>query len=131
VRTSIDVPGLDHVNPVPSASRVGRFFMTSGISGRDPATGTFPATIEEQCARMFASLRTMLELARAAPDDVVKITVWLKEGSAPPCLNGEWMAMFPDPHSRPARSTLANPLLDAPMLMQCDCLAVMSTADGR
>ena len=125
MRISIDVPGLDHVNPVPSASRAGCFFVTSGVSGRDPATGRFPPTMEAQCAQMFASLRTMLELAGAASEDVVKITVWLKDRSEPAVLDCEWIAMFPDPATRPARSTLVNPRLDAPMLVQCDCFAVL------
>jgi len=123
VRISIDVPGLDHVNPVPSASRCGSFFMTSGVSGRDPATGKFPATLEEQCQQMFASLRTMLERAGGTPEDVVKITVWLKDDSLPESLNAEWIAMFPDANSRTARTTLTNPLLEAPMLIQCEAVA--------
>ena len=118
------------MNPVPSASRAGRFFMTSGVSGRDPATGTFPETIEEQCAQMFASLRVMLEQAGATPEDVVKITVWLKDRSLCAHLDEEWTAMFTDPHSRPARSTLANPLLDVPMMVQCDCFAVIEETGG-
>jgi 2-iminobutanoate/2-iminopropanoate deaminase len=67
----------------------------------------------------------MLELAGATPGDVVQITVWLKERSTGVCLNEEWVAMFPDPLSRPARTLLFNPRLDAPMLVQCDCFAVM------
>jgi enamine deaminase RidA (YjgF/YER057c/UK114 family) len=120
---------LDHVNPVPSASRAGRFFATSGVSGRNPATGKFPGTMGEQCAQMFASMRTMLELAGASPEDVVKITVWLKDRSQGDSeVNKEWIAMFPDPRSRPARTMLANPRLDAPMLVQCDCFGVIGDA---
>lgn len=124
-RISIDVPGLDHVNPVPSASRLGPLLITSGVSGRDPSTGKFPETIEAQCANMFASLRLMLELAGAKPDDAIRISVWLKDLSHRPHLNHEWLVMFPDAASRPALHTLPNPLLDPPMLIQCDCLAVL------
>jgi len=128
-RISIDVPGLDHVNPVPSASRVGPILITSGVSGRDPSTGAFPETLEEQCAQMFASLRRILERGGASPEDVLKITVWLKDRSQHAHVNKYWVEMFPDALSRPARHTFANPLLDPPMLVQCDCLAVIKVGE--
>ena len=130
-RISIDVPGLDHLNPVPSASRIGPFLVTSGVSGRDPLNGKFPETLDEQCAQMFASLRKILEIGGASPEDVLKITVWLKDRSQRAHVNKHWVAMFPDPHSRPARHTFANPLLDPPMLVQCDCFAVIAQPRGK
>jgi 2-iminobutanoate/2-iminopropanoate deaminase len=124
-RLSIDVPGLDHVNPVPSASRIGPLLASSGISGRDPATGAFPPTIELQCAQMFKSMREILKLGGATPEDVVRVAIWLKNPGQPEALDAEWLAMFPDPKSRPARTVLPNHRLDPPMLIQCDCLAIL------
>ena len=45
-RTSIEVPGLEHVNPIPNASRLGPFLMSGGIFGKDPGTGKVPEGIE-------------------------------------------------------------------------------------
>ena len=125
-RVSIEVPGLAHDNPIPAACRVGPFLMTSGVSGKDPQTGKFPEGIEAQCAQMFATIRKILELAGATPEDVLKITVWLQDRSQRPYVNKEWVAMFPDPHSRPARHTFASADLAPPMLVQCEVTAVMA-----
>jgi enamine deaminase RidA (YjgF/YER057c/UK114 family) len=124
-RVSIELPGVEHTNPIPGACRVGPFFITSGVSGKDPKTNSFPADIDGQCAQMFANLRTLLEAGGATPEHVIKVTVWIKDKALRPHLNKQWLAMFPDPHSRPARHTFAGPDLDPPMLVQCEAMAVV------
>jgi len=42
-----------------------------------------------------------------------------------PHVNKQLPAMFPDPHSRPARHTFASPDLDPPTLVQCEVIAVI------
>ena len=69
-RTSIEVPGLEHVNPIPNASRIGPFLVSGGIFGKDPKTGKVPEGFEAQCAQTFANVRTVLEAGGASPDDV-------------------------------------------------------------
>ncbi len=124
-RVSFDLPGLTHTNPIPSACRVGPVLVSSGISGVDPQSGKLPPGIEAQCAQMFANIRAILKLGGAVPEDVVKLTVWLKDRSQRPQVNEEWLAMFPDPHSRPARHTFAGPDLAGDMLVQCEVMAVI------
>jgi 2-iminobutanoate/2-iminopropanoate deaminase len=124
-RVSFDLPGLKHTNPIPSACRVGPILVTSGISGVDPHSGKLPDGIEAQCAQMFANIRSILEVGGATTDDVVKLTVWLQDRTQRPAVNKEWMAMFPDPHSRPARHTFAGPDLAPEMLVQCEVMAVV------
>ena len=125
-RVSIELPGVEHTNPIPGACRVGPFFITSGVSGKNPKTNSFAADIDSQCAQMFANLRTLLEAGGATPEDVIKVTVWIKDKALRPHLNKQWLAMFPDPHSRPARHTFAGPDLDPPMLVQCEAMAVIA-----
>jgi enamine deaminase RidA (YjgF/YER057c/UK114 family) len=124
-RVSIEVPGFDHDNPIPAACRVGPFLITSGISGKEPFTGKFRDDIDAQCEQMFATLRKILEIAGGSPEDVVKLNVWLRDRSQRPHLNKPWLAMFPDPHSRPARHTFAAPDLPGAMLVQCEAFAVI------
>jgi enamine deaminase RidA (YjgF/YER057c/UK114 family) len=124
-RESIELPGVEHTNPIPAACRVGSFLMTSGVSGKDPNTGKFPDGIEAQCAQMFTNVRQLLSLAGGTPEQVIKINVWILNKALRPHLNKEWLAMFPDPHSRPARHTFAAPDLDPPMLVQCEVIAVL------
>jgi 2-iminobutanoate/2-iminopropanoate deaminase len=124
-RASFELPGVAHTNPIPGACRIGPLFITSGVSGKDPKTNNFPESIEGQCAQMFANVRALLEAGGAKPEDIIKMTVWLKEKALRPHLNKEWLAMFPDAHSRPARHTFASPDLDPPMLVQCEVMAVI------
>ena len=124
-RVSIEVPGLAHDNPIPAPCRIGPFLVTSAISGKDPETGKIPAGIEAQCANVFAHIRTILQIAGATPEQVLKLTVWLKDRSNRTHVNRHWLEMFPDPHSRPARHTFAAPDLADPMLVQCEVMAVL------
>ena len=125
-RVSIEVPGFEHDNPIPAACRVGPFLITSAVSGKTPFTGKLPETIEAQCEQMFATLRNILEAAGGSPEDVVKMTVWLKDRTQRPALNKGWLEMFPDEHSRPARHTFQSPDLPGNMLVQCEVYAVIA-----
>jgi 2-iminobutanoate/2-iminopropanoate deaminase len=124
-RRSIDIPGLHHQNPIPMASRIGPILMTGAVYGRDPKTGTAPPDIESQCVLMFASVRTILELAGGTPDNIVKMNVWLKDKQHRPHVNKVWIEMFPDPQSRPARHTSASDDFPEGHLVQCDVMAVI------
>ncbi len=125
-RTSIEVPGLEHVNPIPNASRVGPFLVSGGIFGKNPGTGKVPDGIEAQCEQTFANVRTVLQAGGATPDDVIKLNVWLKDITDRPILNKYWLQLFPEPHSRPARHTFHTPDLRAPLLVECEIMAVIS-----
>jgi 2-iminobutanoate/2-iminopropanoate deaminase len=124
-RRSIDVAGARHVNPIPSASRRGPFVVSGAISGADPATGTVPEDLDAQCAAMFANARRVIETAGGTTDDIVKMNVWITDRALRPIMNKYWVEMFPDPHSRPARHTIASGDFSPPMQIQCDLLAVI------
>lgn len=123
-RRSINVEGFGHVNPIPAASRIGSLLMSSVIAGRDPVSGSMPPTIEDQCAQMFRVVREIIEAAGGTPDNIIKMTVWLRDPGNRDALNAEWIKLFPDPASRPARHTL--PLAGGgDSLVQCDITAVI------
>jgi 2-iminobutanoate/2-iminopropanoate deaminase len=124
-RRSIEVSGVKHLNPIPAASRKGPFVVSGAISGADSATGEVPEDLDAQCAAMFANVRRLIEAAGGAPEDIVKMTVWISDRALRPTLNKYWVEMFPDPHSRPARHTVASGDLVPPMQIQCDLLAVI------
>lgn len=124
-RKSIDVPGLDHINPIPNASRIGNILVSGGIFGKDPATGKVPDGIEAQCEQTFANIRTVLKAGGATPEDIIKLSVWLKDIADRPVMNKYWLQMFPDDHSRPARHTFPTPDLRSPLLVECEVMAII------
>ena len=93
------------------------------IRGADPATSKLAATLEQQCAFMFEHMRRVVEAGGATVEDIVKVTVWMKELKREP-VNDEWVKMFPDPAARPARQIMEVPM-EPGVLIQCDFMAVI------
>ena len=123
-RKSIQIGEFKHANPIPNASRIGHLLMSGVILGRDPKTAEMPASIEDQCANMFVHMRAIVEAGGGSTDDIIKMTVWLKDRSQRGPVNAEWVKMFPDEHSRPARHALQLEM-EGGALVQCDFTAVI------
>ena len=124
-RTSIEIAGFAHKNPIPAASRVGNMLMTGIITGTDPATGKLAATLEAQCANIFHHVRSIMAAADGSTDDIIKMNVWMADRSNRDVLNAEWVKMFPDADSRPARHT-SQTALEGGQLIVCDITAVFT-----
>jgi 2-iminobutanoate/2-iminopropanoate deaminase len=122
-RSSIDVPGLSHHGlPIPAGSRVGPLLVTGGVRGVDRATGVMPEDVSEQCRLMFHNLRAIVEAGGGNSESIAKVTVWIANADARESINKEWLRMFPNPASRPARHILAY-ALPRGMLVQCEAMA--------
>ena len=121
-RRSIEIPGFGHgAQPIPAASLVGPLLVSGGISGKDPETGTIPEDPAAEVAQAFANLRAILDAAGATPEQVAKVTVFVKDRDIRAHVNPSWLELFPDPESRPARHTLETGLVG--MRIQLECLA--------
>jgi enamine deaminase RidA (YjgF/YER057c/UK114 family) len=128
-RRSIHVGEIVHQSPIPNASRIGNVIVSGLIRGADPATSKLAATLTQQCALMFLHMRRAVEAGGATVDDIIKVTVWMKELQRGP-VNEEWVKMFPDPASRPARQIM-EVAMEAGVLVQCDFMAVIEPAATR
>jgi enamine deaminase RidA (YjgF/YER057c/UK114 family) len=124
-RRSIEIPNFSHAVPIPAASVIDRLLVSGGVSGSDPDTGKIPVGLEDQCRFMFVNVRRILEAAGGSPDDIIKMTVFMKDRAGRAAINKEWLVMFPDEASRPARHTLAYDGLNPPMLVQCEVMALL------
>ena len=126
-RQSINTPIARHENPIPNASRIGNIVVSSVIGGSNHGTRELPPTLEGQVANVFAHVRAAIEAAGGSVDDIIKINFWVKDPvSQREALNAEWVKMFPDESSRPARYTQQLPA-DSRALVQCDFMAVLQT----
>lgn len=125
-RRSIEVTGVSHgAAPIPMAARVGNTLYSSGIPGIDPATGKLPPDAASQARFAFDHVRAVLAGGGATLDDVVRMTVYLRDGTAREHINAEWLKCFPDPHDRPARHTLMYDLQNG-MLLQLEVVAIVN-----
>jgi enamine deaminase RidA (YjgF/YER057c/UK114 family) len=123
-RQSVNFPGFAHQNPIPNASRIGNVMMTSVISGVDPGTRNLPPELAKQVTNLFTHVRAAITAAGGTPDDIIKMTFWMKEpGTGRAALNDEWVKMFPDAASRPARHTMALGA-ESNALVTCEFVAV-------
>jgi 2-iminobutanoate/2-iminopropanoate deaminase len=130
-RRSVDVPGFGHgANPIPAASRVGNVVMTGGISGADPATGTVSTDASAQVPNAFANLRRILEAAGVDTGDIVKLSITVRSFDLRPAINEQWLAMFPDAESRPARHVTQYDHFGGDMAIQIEAYAVAGDDDG-
>jgi enamine deaminase RidA (YjgF/YER057c/UK114 family) len=122
-RKSIYIDGFKHANPIPNACRIGNLMMSGVILGRN-ADGSMPPGIEDQCRNMFGHMKAIVEAGGGSTDDIIRVTVWLKDRSQREPLNAEWVKMFPDHESRPARHSVQHNL-EGGSLVQCDFTAVI------
>lgn len=124
-RRSIHIEGFNHgKQPIPAASIVGNLLATGGVHGMDRRTGAIPVEAAAQVANAFANLQAILAAAGGGLDDVIKITVFVKGTEVRELVNQQWLRLFPDEQSRPARHTL-NYELAAPQVVQLEALAVI------
>jgi 2-iminobutanoate/2-iminopropanoate deaminase len=123
-RKSIYVDGFGHKNPIPAAARIGNMVASGIIYGLDVATGKPATSLEEQARLMFHHLRAIVEEAGGSVDDILKLNLWMVDRSKREAVNAEWMKMFPDAASRPARQAMQGELGPG-ILVQCDFLAVL------
>lgn len=130
-RVSVDVEGLEHENPIPAACRKGNVIVSSGIFGAIPEPGVaakhrrLPPTVEEEAAQMFRNMKAVVEAAGGTVDDIVSVSIWVTDKAYKPLVNGPWLEMFPDPHSRPARDTDEVPKLSHGCRLRCKFIAVV------
>ncbi len=125
-RTSIDVKGLEHANPIPNGSRIGPFFVSSLVLGRDADSAETPAGLGAQCAIMFRNVRSIVETAGGSTRDIISMNVLMRDRSQRDVLNTHWLEMFPDAASRPARQVAQ--LDSKEFLVQCTFMAVFGAA---
>ncbi len=123
-RRSIHIDEFAHASPIPNASRIGNLIASGFIRGTDPATGKLAATLQEQCALMFGHMKRCVEKGGGRAEDIIKVTIWVEKIDRKP-INEEWVKVFPDPESRPARQVCVMEM-EPGVAIQCEFLAVVS-----
>ena len=89
----------------------------------DPATGAFPATIEEQTRQSLENCKAVLAAAGAAMENVIKTTVFLSDMNNFAAMNGVYATFFEG--ACPARSAVEVARLPKDALVEIECIAVL------
>ncbi|MBI2997554.1 MAG: RidA family protein [Deltaproteobacteria bacterium] len=123
-RVSIEIPGVSHQAPIPMGAKIGNLVFSSAISGYDPKAKSLPADSDQQAEMLFRNVRTFMEKAGGTAQDIIKMTVFLREERYRDSINKEWLKMFPDKEDRPARHAIKADLRGE-VLFQVEIVAVL------
>jgi len=110
------------IGPYSQGISVNGMLFTSGQLGIDPGTGALPEGVEAQTEQSLKNLDAILTEAGCAKTDVVKTTVFIKNMSDFPTVNGIYERYFGD--HKPARSCVEVARLPKDGLVEIEAVAV-------
>lgn len=91
--------------PYSQAIQAGNFIFISGQIPIDPSTGEMiEGDIRQQTQRVLENIKKILESQRLGMEDVLKVTIFLKDMEEIHTMNEVYSTYFPFP--QPARSTV-------------------------
>lgn len=112
------------IGPYSQGIRVGKVVFTSGQLPADPETGLLASGAAEQTRRSLQNVRVVLEAAGAKMEDVVKVTVFLKDMGDFSAMNAVYAEFFPSEY--PARSAVEVARLPKDALVEIEAVAVVA-----
>jgi 2-iminobutanoate/2-iminopropanoate deaminase len=121
VITLPDAPKL----PFSSAIRAGDYIFVSGQVGHTDAQGREITGVEAQVKQCLENIKRVLAAAGLSLDDVVKVTVFLRNEKDFAKMNEVYQSYFTKDH--PARSTVIAGLALPSMLIEMECIAYSPT----
>jgi 2-iminobutanoate/2-iminopropanoate deaminase len=108
--------------PYSHAVRAGDFIYVSGQGPIDPATNEWAfGTIEHETRVVLNNLKIILEGCGASVADVVKCSVFLRDGRDFSAMNQVYADFFGD--NKPARTTVETRFANDRMKIEIDCVA--------
>ena len=111
------------IGPYSQGIQAGNLIITSGQLPIDPATGAFPATIEEQTRQSLENCKAVLAAAGAAMENVIKTTVFLSDMNNFGAMNEVYAEFFGE-GGYPSRSAVEVARLPKDALVEIEVIAV-------
>lgn len=117
-------PSQKTLGPYSQAIIANGFLFASGVIAINPETGKLAGdNIQDQTRQVFANIRSVLATAGVSLDDVVKVTVFLKEPADFSAMNEIYANVFKT--HRPARTTVPGVEWGPGILIEIEVIAVM------
>ena len=110
------------IGPYSQGIKAGSLIITSGQLPIDPATGAFPATIEEQTRQSLENCKAVLAEAGADMSDIIKTTVFLSDMNNFGPMNEVYATFFTEGRC-PSRSAVEVSRLPRDALVEIEAIA--------
>ena len=108
--------------PYSPAVRAGDFIFVAGQGPIDPVSNEFSfGDIQHETRVTLTNVQRILEAAGASLSDVVKWSVFLRNGSDFDAMNSVYAEFFGD--TKPARTTVEAKFANPTMKVEIDCIA--------
>ncbi|MGI6562760.1 MAG: RidA family protein [Clostridia bacterium] len=121
-RTFMTEKGPRSVGPYSTATIYNGFVFVSGMGPIDPNTNkVIASSVEEQARTMFTNVKTVLEELGSSMNDVLKVTLYLKDIQDFALVNQIYKEFFDKDY--PARTTLQAGKLPLDFSMEVDVIA--------
>ena len=113
------------IGPYSQGMKVGNMVFTSGQLGIDPNTGNFVNdNIQNETKQALENLKAVLEEAGASLNDVVKVTVFIKDMNQFALINEVYSTYFAE--HKPARSCVEVARLPKDGNVELEAVAIVS-----
>ncbi len=116
------------IGPYVQGIVTGGFVYTSGQLPIDVQSGEMPATIEEQTRQSLKNVRYILEEAGSSMDQVIKVTVFLKDMNDFSAMNSIYAEAF-TAGNFPTRSAVEVARLPKDALIEIEAVAAIASAE--
>ena len=92
-----------HENPIPHASRINDFIMSSSISGKNTEAKSYSLDKRKQISLAFKHFEALLEECKLEPQDVLKVEMYFQNKDDRNIVNEFWNDLYQNKSKRPAR----------------------------
>ncbi len=124
-REAIEIPGVSHGAPIPMGAKIGNIVFSSAIMGKNAENNELPLEAEPQISCLFQNIESFMKSAGGSSENIIRMSVYLKDNSYRELFNKEWLKMFPNEEDRPARHISINESLQHGMIAQVELVGVM------
>lgn len=102
--------------------------FTSGCVGTDPVTGELPTDLEQQVRNALENLKNVLRASGSSLEQVIKVLLFVSDGSYAPAVNKVYSEYFP---GAPARSCIVVSFPNASLKVELECIAEAGPAKPK
>lgn len=109
------------MGPYSQGIKAGHFLFVAGQGPTDPKTGKMSSDIETQTRQTLQNVKAIIEASGLSLSDVVKTSIFLKNGSDFQKVNEVYKTFFQN--NPPARTTIEAKFVAPNMLIEIDAIA--------